>query len=172
MKKTNTTTNAIAIATSLFETKQAYGIAVPNVQFTPKKSKGISALEMRVADRITMNENILQTAYEEIGVIKAEAVKAIEQGAKLENIQKALEDAEFTPQRISDLFLKYGLRRKEKDSSAKSKAAQKHAESLVEQVKKGKGITLPNMSKDMAIAVLHRALKQLRADNAASRRSK
>jgi hypothetical protein len=172
MKKTTTTTttNAIAIATSLFETEKAYGIAISNIQFTPKKSIGISALEMRVADRIAMNENILAAAYEEITLIKSEALKAIEDGANIDNISKALQDAGFTPQRISDLFLKYGLRRKEKDSSQKSKAAAKHAASLVEQVKNGKGITLPNMSKDMAIAVLHRALKQLRADNAASRK--
>lgn len=168
MKKTTQTT-AIAAATSLFETKQAYGIAIPNVQFTPKKSKGISKLEMRIADRIAMNENILQAAYEEIGVIKAEAVKAIEQGAKIENIQKALEDAGFTPQRISDLFLKYGLRRRKKDTSAKSKEIQKHADAIVAQVSKGKGFTLPSMSKDKAIAVLHRALRALRADNASSK---
>jgi hypothetical protein len=171
MKKTTATNaNAIAIATSLFETEKAYGIAVANVQFKPKLSKGISKAEMRIADRITMSENVLQAAYEEITLIRAEAIKAIEDGANIDNIGKALQDAGFTPQRISDLFLKYGLRRKEKDSSEKSKTAAKHAASLVEQVKKGKGITLPNMSKDMAIAVLHRALKQLRADNAASRK--
>ena len=168
MKKT-AQTNAIAIATSLFETKEAYGIAVPNLQFTPKKSKGISKAEMRIADRIAMNENIRQAVYEEMSLIKAEGLKAIADGAKLDNIGKALEDAGFTPQRISDLFLKYGLRRKTKDTSAKSKEIQKHADALVAQVSKGKGFTLPSMSKDKAIAVLHRALRKLRADNASSK---
>jgi hypothetical protein len=169
-KTTNNSNNAIAIATSLFETEKAYGIALPNTQFTPKKSKGISKAEMRIADRIAMNENILQAAYEEISIIKAEATEALKNGAKLKNIQSALEDAGFTPQRISDLFLKYGLRRREREANDKSKEIQKHADAIVAQVSKGKGFTLPNMAKDKAIAVLHRALKKLRADNAASRK--
>ena len=140
---------------------------ISHESFNYAKDAKISKAAEVICDRITINENILQSAREEVAVIKAEVKAALASGVSVDEINLGLKLAGFTPQQISKAFLTYGIKRNagKQNKGEKSKAVQALAEMLKEVAEENAN------TMEQAVAALRRAADQLR-DEAKSKNSK
>lgn len=131
---------------------------ISHASFNYGKDIKISKQAEIICDRITINENILQSAREEVAVIKAEVKSALASGVKVDEIALGLKLAGFTPQQISKAFLTYGVKRNagKVNKGEKSKAVQALAEMLKEVAEENAN------TPEQAVAALRRAADELR----------
>jgi len=134
--------------------------SISHETFTYSKGVKISKEAEIIVDRITINENILQSAREEVAIIKAEVKAALDKGVSVKEIDLGLKEAGFTAQQISTIFLTYGVKRNagKQNKGTKSKAVQALADLLKETAKENAN------NIDQAVAALRRAADQLRDD--------